>query len=128
MGAGCQREPFAKQLPRGGTLPRNYLGLTVYSPKGLSDRRMPTPDSLAKFNVKTGDSTRSPCVSSRPMAHGARHTVAARQLGWRSFFAVCWQVPQYLSAKTDAIICVAELFRRIGWRADRLNCPPSDQA
>jgi hypothetical protein len=75
VAAGCQREPFAKQLPRGGTLRRNYLGLTVYSPKGLSDRRMPTPDALEKFNVKTGDSTGCPCVSSRPMAHGARHTV-----------------------------------------------------
>ena len=79
VGAGCQRERFAKHLPRGGTLRRNSLGLTVYSPKGLSDRRMPTPASLAKFNVKTGGSTRSRCVSSRPMAHGVRYTVAARQ-------------------------------------------------
>ena len=46
VGAGCQRERFAKHLSRGGTLPRNYLGLTVYSPKGLSDRRMPTPDQF----------------------------------------------------------------------------------
>jgi hypothetical protein len=47
----------------------------VYSPKGLSDHRVPTPDSLANFYVKTGGSIASLCVSLRPMAHGVRHTV-----------------------------------------------------